>query len=136
MEPKRTQCTRILINSDLFHSIFFLRMEIRFRNYKPRGAELQAQTAPVAATVSKAMGAKLDETVKATIADDNDELVILPTDEAEDLRRILDPRLRILERQTQEAIVELIKQKMSTEIGGAAAGEAAAGAGGAAGSID
>ena len=82
------------------------------------------------------MGAKLDETVKATIADDNDELVILPTDEAEDLRRILDPRLRILERQTQEAIVELIKQKMSTEIGGAAAGEAAAGAGGAAGSID
>tara|TARA_B110000208_G_C11639734_1_gene383996 strand:- start:56 stop:430 length:375 start_codon:yes stop_codon:yes gene_type:complete len=93
--------------------------EVVFRNYKPKGAKLAAHTVDATATVSSEVRAQLEESVQSKISDENDALVILPTDEAADLRRILDPRLRILERRTQEAIVELIKQKMAAEISGA-----------------
>ena len=93
--------------------------EVVFRNYKPKGVKLAAHTVDATATVSSEVRAQLEESVQSKISDENDALVILPTDEAADLRRILDPRLRILERRTQEAIVELIKQKMAAEISGA-----------------
>ena len=97
-------------------------MEIRFKNYAAKGSSSSSSdaAAPRAKTISKELGEKLEENVRAKVERTNDEVVVLPNSEAEDMSRILNPRLRILERRTSEAIVELIKQKLSNDCENAA----------------
>lgn len=93
---------------------------VRFRNYLPESADLRAtlpvKTAPAPAAVEEhgPSDPYSDELVRLEREyGDGDVVNVVPKDPTWDLKRDLEPKLAILARRTQRAIVDLIRERLS-----------------------
>eukprot|EP01124_Arcella_intermedia_P016075 TRINITY_DN22605_c1_g1_i1.p1 TRINITY_DN22605_c1_g1~~TRINITY_DN22605_c1_g1_i1.p1 ORF type:complete len:200 (-),score=57.60 TRINITY_DN22605_c1_g1_i1:85-684(-) len=86
---------------------------LRFRNYIPRDKQLFFCTLPPPPDVVTQVVNRFEKLSATT--DDSDLLVLAPKKPNWDLKRDVQPKLNNLEKQTQTAILELIRQKLQSE---------------------
>ena len=98
---------------------------VNFRNYTPKDASLEATTTEPAAKRSKTEGEEKSileralEKAKAESSDvanvEEDVVAVAPKKINWDLKRDIQPKLDRLERRTQRAIVEMLRERLEKE---------------------
>nr|CAG4652351.1 EOG090X0KZ2 [Triops cancriformis] len=88
-----------------------------FRSYKPQDEELQKAALPLAkpSDVESQVKPELEEATKPPVIDELDLANLAPRKPDFDLKRAAAKRLAKLERRTQKAIAELIRERLKNE---------------------
>eukprot|EP00727_Mastigamoeba_balamuthi_P009419 m51a1_g51 hypothetical protein (214) ;mRNA; r:171080-172055 len=89
---------------------------LKLRNYRPRHKELQAARYIIPRPEIPNVDKVIEETLaKLDAAKDDENVSLMPKKRNWDLKRDIKPKLDKLERRTQRAIYELLRQKLKTE---------------------